>query len=147
SNVLALVSNHNHARGGAGDDFLPQQSAAAAFDQAEVGPDLVGAIHREVERRCIVERGERNAAASRLGLGLARGWHANYLQAGPHLLTQQIYKVPRGRAGAEAETHAGPYKLDGASGGRAFRGFNVHGHRPGSASSEVDDASLSSLDH
>ena len=41
------------------DDLLPQQRAAAALDQAQVGRDLVGAIDGEVERGRLVERGQR----------------------------------------------------------------------------------------
>jgi len=35
----------------------------------------------------------------------------------------------RGRPGAEPEPHAGLHKFDGASGGCAFLGIGVHGHR------------------
>src|SRR5262249_19161158 len=45
-------------------------------------------------------------------------------------LRQQLDEMPGGRAGAQAEPHAGPNELEGAGGGGAFLGLDVHHDRP-----------------
>src|SRR2546429_2085862 len=42
------------------NDFFAQQRAAAAFDQAQIGRDLVGAVDGEIELRRFLERGQWN---------------------------------------------------------------------------------------
>ena len=46
---------------GLGDDFFPQQRAAAAFDHVEFGIDFIGAVDGQVDARMVLERTEANA--------------------------------------------------------------------------------------
>ena len=126
---FAPVGDHDHARGGRGDDLFPQQRAAAALDQAQIGRDLVGAVHGQIELRRLVERGQRNAAALGIGARGLRGRHRDDVEAGAHAFADQLDEMLRGRAGAEPEPHAGTHEFDGASGGCAFLGIGVHRDR------------------
>ena len=123
---FAPVGDHDHARGGRGNDLFPQQRAAAALDQAEIGPDLVGAVDGQIELRRFIERGQRDAAALGIGAGRLRRRHRNDVEAGPHAFADQLDEMLRGRAGAKPEPHAGTHEFDGASSGCAFLGFGVH---------------------
>ena len=86
--------------------FSRNKRAAAALDQSEIGPDLVGAIDGQIKLRRLIQRGERNAQA--LGLRARRlgSRHADDLAAVPHALRQQIQEVLHGRAGAQPEPHS-----------------------------------------
>ncbi len=103
-----------------GDDLFAQQGAAAAFDQRQVGPDLVGAVDRQVELRRLVEGGERDAGALGVGAGGLRGRHADDVEAAAHTLAEQFDEMLGGRAGAEAEPHARAHEFEGPGGGGAF---------------------------
>jgi hypothetical protein len=46
---LGIVSNHDHAGRCSGHDVFPQQPATPAFDDREVGGDLVSAIDRQIK--------------------------------------------------------------------------------------------------
>ena len=63
---LGVVGDDDHAGRCRGNDLFAQQCAAAALDDGEVGGDLVGAVHREVELRRLVERRQRNAEPRRV---------------------------------------------------------------------------------
>ena len=120
---LAAVGDHHHRRGGAGDDLLTQQRPAAALDQGEVRPDLVGAVDGEVELGLLVERRQRDAEPLGQRPGGLGGRHAAHGKAGAHPRAQQLDEDVGGRAGAEAEPHAGPHLVEGARGSGALQGF------------------------
>ena len=121
-----FIGDDHHAGAGAGHDLLPQQRAAAALDQAEIGGDLVGAVHRQIERRRLLQGGQRHAQA--LGVPARRlgGRHRHDAQAGAHPLGQKLDEMPRGRAGAEPEPHAGLDEFEGARRGGTLLAFDVH---------------------
>ena len=58
--------------------------------------------------------------------GRLRGRHADDVEAGAHPLGQQLDEMPRGRAGAEPEPHAGPHPFEREGGGLTFLRFDVH---------------------
>ena len=41
----------------------------------------------------------------------------------------KLDEMPRRRAGAKAEPHAGANEIERAGGGGSFLGFDIHGHR------------------
>ena len=56
-----------------GDDFFPQQRAAAALDHVEFGIDFIGAVDGQVDARMVLERTEANAERLGIGFGGQRG--------------------------------------------------------------------------
>ena len=124
---FGLVGNHHHAGGGRGDDLLAQQRPTAALDQRQVGRDLVGAVDGQVQLRGLVQGGQRYARAARLAAGRLRCRYGDHGKTRPHPLAQQLDEMPRRRAGAEAEPHAGANEIERAGGSGTFLGFNVHG--------------------
>src|SRR5262249_33502633 len=86
-----------------GDDLLAQVGRAAALDQPAVGPDLVGAVDRDVEPREAVEILDGDAEGAGLPLGRHRGGDtAEVLQAASGDRRQQVGDR---RTGAEADGH------------------------------------------
>ena len=109
---FALVGDHHHAGRGRRHDLFPQQRAAAALDQGEVGADLVGAVDGHVELGRLVERGQRHAEPLGIGAGRLRGRHADDVEPAAHPLGQKLDEMPGGRAGAEPKPHARPHPFD-----------------------------------
>ena len=105
---LALVGDHDHARRRGRDDLLAQQRPAAALDEAEFRPDLVGAVDGEVEFGRFVEGGKLDAEfGAECGRALRRR-HADDRHAAGDLFGEQAHEFLGGRAGADAEPHAVP---------------------------------------
>ena len=104
--MLRAVGDDDHALARGGDDLLPQESPAAALDQAQVVVELVGAVDRQVEVGRLVEGRQGNALALRLVAGRLGGGNAHDLQAAPHALADGGDEMRRRRAGAEAQPHA-----------------------------------------
>ena len=70
---FGLVDHDDQALSGLGDDFFPQQRAAAAFDHVEIGIDFIGAVDGQVDARMMLECAERNAESLGIGFGGQRG--------------------------------------------------------------------------
>ena len=87
---------------------------ADALDEGEAGPDLIRAVDGQVDAGRILEGGQRQAElAGQFGGGLGGGDAA---QVGQVAGGQRLDEPGRGRAGAEADHHAG---LDAEGGGFA----------------------------
>ena len=109
---------------GRGDDLLAHERAAESFDQVELGVDLVGAVHRDVERDRLVHERDAELARER-GRRLRRG-HGGHAQPFLHGLAEGVDER-RGRlTGAEAHHVAG---LDLREGGCAQRRRFLIRHR------------------
>ena len=91
------------------------------------GADLVGTVDRQIELRRFVEAGERHAQPLGVASRRFRGRHRNDVETGTHAFGQELDEMPRGRAGAEPEPHAGADEFERACRGRTFLGFNLHG--------------------
>src|SRR5690606_37390833 len=126
-NQLAVVHDDDELPGGGRHDLLPQQRAAQAFDQVEPGIDLVGAIHREIQPRPLLERDERDAERRRALGGVPRRRHAgDILQCAiAQPLAEQFEEMPDGRAGAEAEHHAVLDPIQRPLGRSPLEGFTI----------------------
>jgi hypothetical protein len=85
-NKFCGVRNHYHFLRGGRDYLLAQQRAAAAFDQAQMRIEFIGAVDGDIDDGMLVERGQRNAGGARLIGGLA--WKLGCLRL----------SCPRGRA-------------------------------------------------
>ena len=103
---LALVGDHHHPIGSGRHDLLAEQGAAAAFDQAKLVVDLVGAIDREIELRRLIERGERNSELLGLDARRLRTRHAEHAQAPGDPLPESGNEAGSCRAGTEPKPHA-----------------------------------------
>ena len=103
---FGIVSDHDHAIRGRGDDFFAQQRAAAALDEIERRIDFVRAIDGKIEPIHVIERGQWNAAAHRLSASCFRRRHADDVEPGANPFAEQLDKMLRGRSGAEAKLHA-----------------------------------------
>ena len=130
-NPFGFIDDDDHARGGRGDDLLPQQRSPTALDQAEVRRDLVGAVDGEIELRRLVEVGERHpqplgVATSCFGCG-----HADHVEAGVNAFGQKLDEMFGGRPAAKTESHAGAHELERAGGGCTFLAFDIHCDRDG----------------
>ena len=121
-----FVDDDDHAGRGRGDDLLPQQRAAAALDQAQIGGDLVGAVDGKIELRRLVERGERHAQPLGVAAGRLRRGHSDDVEPGVNALRQKLDEMLGGRAAAETEPHAGTHELERAGGGCTFLAFDIH---------------------
>ena len=105
---LRLVDDHDELVRDDLDHLLPQQGAAAALDQIQIGIDLVGTVDRDVEPRELVQRGQRNTQLLGLFFGSDRSRH------GDDVLERAIFQEhpepldrERGRrARAQADLHA-----------------------------------------
>jgi hypothetical protein len=115
---LHLVHDDDLAAAGLGDDLLPQQRAAAAFDQVEVGIDLVGAVDCQVHSARQVLREQGDALLARGGGAGRRGGAADDVPQAA--LAQQGADPPDGEdrraAGAQAHHHARLHEIDGPLG-------------------------------
>ncbi len=118
SSATSLVESAitDHPFRGGGDDLLAQQRAAAALDQSELGIDFVRPVDRQIELQKVVQRGDRNAEAPRLTLSRFGGGDASNGKTGLDPLPDEIDEMAGGRAGAEAEPHAGPHEFKRALG-------------------------------
>ena len=85
-----FIGNDDHARRCGRDDLLPQQRTAAALDEAEIGRDLVGAVHRQIKLGRLVQCRQRHADP--LGVAPRRigGRNAHDLEAGAHALARAV---------------------------------------------------------
>src|SRR5437667_150505 len=101
---LRLIGNDDHAQGCGGDDLFPQQRPSPTLDQAQIGRDLVGTVHREIELRCLVQIGERNPQPLGITASCLRCGHCNHLEPGKHPLRQKLDKMLGGRAAATLNT-------------------------------------------
>ena len=124
-----FIGNDDHARGSRGHDLFPQQRAAAALDQAQIGGDLVGAVDGQIEFRRLVEAGQRHAQPLGVAASRFRRGHRDHVEAGADALGQKLDEMLGGRAGAEAEPHARAHEFDGTGGGSTFLGLDVHRDR------------------
>ncbi len=113
--LLRDIGNHHHPIGSGGHNLLPQQCAAAALDEIELGVELIRAVDGQVEPVDGVEVGERNVEAARLGGGHLGSRNAKAGQPIGHPRTEQIDKMPRRGASAEADAHAAPDLAEGPS--------------------------------
>ena len=129
--AFALVGDDDHARRGRRHDLFAQEGAAAAFDQRQIGRDLVGAIHGDVELGQFVERGERNAPLLGVVARGLRGRDPDHVEAVAHPLPEKLDEMPGSRTGAEPEPHARPDEVQSLGRGSAFLKLGVHGHRQG----------------
>src|SRR5262249_50021877 len=107
-------------------NLFAQQRAAAAFDNAEIGANLVGTVDRHVERRRFVERGQRHTELLGLLACCFGGRDAHDPQAATHALRQKLDEMPGRRAGAQAKPHAWPHPFHCNGSGLTFLCFNVH---------------------
>src|SRR5690606_483276 len=130
---LGGVGDDEAAGRGLPDQLLAQQGRAAALDQGQARPDLVGAVDGQVDARRILEGGKRQAElAGQVGGGLGGGGAA---QAGQVAGGQRPDERGGGGAGAEADGHA---RLDAEGGGFAGEFFlEISGHG-GSLEREVE---------
>ena len=103
---LVEFGDDDHALRGGGDDLLPQQRAAAALDQIELGIDFVGPVDGQIEFRNVVESSERNAERLRLRFCRLRSPDAADIETRFDPLAHEIDELARGRAAAEPELHA-----------------------------------------
>ena len=110
-----IRDNHHPFRGG-GDDLLAQQRAAAALDQSELGIDFVRPVNGQIELQKVVQRGDRNAEAPCLTLSRFGSGDASNVKTRFDSLPDEIDEMAGGRAGAEAEPHAGPHEFKRALG-------------------------------
>ncbi len=124
-----FIGDHDEARGCRGDDLFPQQRAATALDQVQIGRDLVGAIDREVELGRLLERGEGDAEAFRIAARHFRRRHGDHLETSGN---------PRSRSSTKCfavEPLPSPSRMPGLTNSRAraaaarFEGFDVHRSR------------------
>ena len=148
---LRFIGDDDHARRCRGHDLLPQQCAAAALDEAEVGRDLVGAVDRQVKLRRLVQCRQRHADPLGIAPGRVGGRDTNDLQAGTDALAEQFHEMLRRGAGAQAQPHARTDVFEGARGRGTFLSFrirfSIHGEsRPALASEVRGKARLSSVD-
>jgi hypothetical protein len=118
--------DHDHPVRRRGDDLLAQQRAAAALDEIERGIDLVGAVDGEIEPVDLVQRGQTNAAAYRIGTGGFRGWHADHIEPVANTHPQQFDKMLRGRTGTEAQLHAVGHEFERAGRRLPFQFVHIH---------------------
>ena len=88
------------------------------------GIEFVGPVHRQVEFRRLIERGQAQTPFFGLEARALRGGNADDLKAVARLFADAIDEMGGGRAGAEAEPHAGANQSGGALGGLAFQQFD-----------------------
>ena len=123
-----------HLLGGVGDDHTParglpdqllaQQRRAAALDQRQARPDLVGPVDRQVDPLDVVQPDDGDAQLPRqFGRGVG-GRHALDVQFPRR---QRLDEPGGGRAGAQAHHHAGLDQLGRGLAGRLLLGVGVHG--------------------
>ena len=112
---LGVVDDHDELVGGGLDHLLAEEGAAAAFDEVEVGVDLVGAVDGEIEAGIVVEDGEGDAERAGLLLRALGGRDPDDVSelAGGEECAELGDDEGGGGAGAEAEDHAA---LDGLHG-------------------------------
>ena len=127
ANELALIGDDDHARGGCSDDLLAQQRAAAAFDEIEIVVGFVRAIDDEIERREVVELGDRDAERAGLLARALGGGRAGDLQAGADAFGEEIEERFGRAAGPEPELHAVADEIERAGGRGALQGILVGG--------------------
>ena len=94
---FGIISNHHHAGGRRRHNFLAQQRAPAALDQAQPRADFVGAIDREVELRRFIKGRERDSVGVRLCPRRLRGRNADNRQPAPYPFGQKLDEVIGGR--------------------------------------------------
>src|SRR5947207_2188371 len=80
---LRAVRDDNHPVGRCRNDLLAQKRAAAAFDEIERAVRLVCTIDRKIERRQLLEWGDRDAKTARLDGGAPRCGSAGSRQSSP----------------------------------------------------------------
>ena len=146
-----FIGDDDHARRRGRHDLLPQQCAAATLDEAEIGPDLVGAVDRQVKLRRLVQCRQRHADPLGIAPGRVGGWDTNDLQAGTDALAEQLHEMLRRGARAQAQPHARTDVFEGPSGRGTFLRFRIrfriHGEsRPALAFEVRRKARLSSVD-
>ena len=114
---LGRVGDHHATLRGLPHQLLAQQGRAAALDEGQARPDLVGAVDGQVDASHLVKFRQDQAQARREGRRGLRGRHAAQLEPldlGPP--AQSLDQIGRGRAGAQADRHA---VLDQGGGGLA----------------------------
>lgn len=106
---------------GGGDQFLPKQRAAAAFNQREAPVGFVRAIYRKVQRSCLCKIDDRNAKLLRLYSGsLGSRYPANLPAQPARLLPKPIDKVYCSTARSKTERHTVFHKLYCSQRGNLF---------------------------
>ncbi len=108
---LGVVHDDDHPPGGLCDHLFAQQRAAQSLDQVEAGVHLVGPGDGQVERSECSQRTQRDAQPA-AGVPCAdRRGHAGHIGhlASCDASAQGLDKMGDGRAGPEAQTHAGAY--------------------------------------
>src|SRR5262245_41982140 len=90
--VLALVSNNDHAPRSCSDDFFPQQGAAAPFYQRKIWRDFISAVYCQIEMRYVIKCGQHNAAAFCVGQCRFRRGHSNDIKSVANPFADQFDK-------------------------------------------------------
>jgi hypothetical protein len=79
----------------------------AAFDEPQLGINLVSAVDRQIEFGKLIQRRDRDAARLRLGSRRLRCRHAEDVETGGDFVADEIDEMARSCARAEPEPHAG----------------------------------------
>ncbi len=131
---LVVLDHDEQPGGGAGQQLLAQERAAAALEQVEPGVDLVGAVHDQVEQRRpraavdraapfeieLVEGDDGKARRARQAVGLRRGGHAEQRRALGPALRGELDDRRDGAPRAETDRRTRREALGrGARGGRS----------------------------
>jgi hypothetical protein len=123
---FASIGDHDHPRGRCRHDLFPQQGAAATLDEAQIGGNFVGAVHRQIERRNLLQGGQWDAAGQGPIMRSLRGRHRDDVETAPHALAYELHKMPCRRSRAEPEPHAGTHKFHCPGGCGTFLVLGVH---------------------
>src|SRR5215510_371145 len=74
---LTFVHDNEKTRRTGRNNFFAQQRAPGTFDQIELVVHLIGAIHRQIQMRMVIQGGQRNGELGGALGGLYRGGHTS----------------------------------------------------------------------
>ena len=126
-NLFAGIGDYDQFARSRCYNFFVKESAAATFDQVEMGVEFVGAIDRDVDMLDFIEVRERNAELSGHLSGVNRSGDAADLESGFDAITDELDGVGGRRAGAEANDLAILNELKSGARGGFFFLFVGHG--------------------
>src|SRR5438552_14106917 len=119
---LGVIDNSDVTMAGLSDDLLAEHRPAAAFDEVQLGANLVGAIDGDVNLSGKIISQQGNAELLCRDGRRRRRWHSHDVveQAVAQQVSKATCRVNRGAACAKSDDHAGGDKLERALSGLLF---------------------------